>query len=225
MSPFSLDTFHERYQTDTKDLRISSQRFQFFVPQSIDPFVDPKDILSDFPLWAKIWEAAIVLADHLAAMSPDPEKRFLDIGGGMGLVAIVAACFGHRLTMMEYNADAVRFARANAEANPCTGRGEITIAQLDWRQPALKQAFDYIVGSEVVYNEQDYDPLLRLFTTCLRPGGTIILAERLRKTSIEFFRQMSARFDITARKKVLRPEGEEVRVILATMTLKVPEVG
>ena len=217
MTAFSLEAFYERYPTQTKDLGIGGQPFKFLVPKSIDSFIDQKDLLTDFPLWSKIWEASMILADHLAAMPPDPQKRILEIGGGVGLVGIVAACFGHRVTIMEHNPDAVRFARANAEVNRCSNGEGPLVTQVDWRQPALKRAFDYIVGSEVIYNEKDYTPLRRLFTTCLVPGGTVILAERARKTSIAFFQQMSSAFEITARKKVLRLEGEEVRVILAAM--------
>ncbi len=220
MSVFSLEAFRQQFPTETKDMSIGNRRFQFMVPKSIDPFIDPEDLFADFPLWSKIWEASIILADHLAGMPPDPEKRFLEIGGGMGLVGVVAACFGHRVTMMEHNPDAVQFARANAEVNRRTDDQDFNIVQLNWHQPALNRVFDYIVGSEVVYNEENYAPLQHLFSTCLIPGGTVILAERARNTSIEFFRQMSSLFDITARKKILRLEGKEVRVILATMTFK-----
>ncbi|MFP4085957.1 MAG: class I SAM-dependent methyltransferase [Desulfobacteraceae bacterium] len=212
-----MTAFYERYPTQTKNLAIGGQPFKFLVPKSIDSFIHQEDLLTDFPLWSKIWEASMILADHLAAMPPDPQKRILEIGGGVGLVGIVAACFGHRVTIMEQNPDAVRFARANAEVNRCSNGEGPLVTQVDWRQPALKRAFDYIVGSEVIYNEKVYTPLRRLFTTCLVPGGTVILAERAKKTSIAFFQQMSSVFEITARKKVLRLEGEEVRVILAGM--------
>jgi len=223
MPPFSLEAFHERYDTDTRDLSVRNRHFKFFVPKSIDPFIDPDDIFHDFPLWSKIWDASIVLADHLAGVAPNPEKHLLEIGGGMGLVGIVAAGFGHSVTLTEHNADALNFARANAAINPCRNGGDLEIIELDWNRPTLYGAFDHIVGSEVIYNEKDYDPLLNLFRTYLGPEGSVILAERARKTSIEFFRRMSALFDITARKKILRVEGEEIPLILADMAFKPQE--
>ncbi len=223
MIPFSLDDFHQKYDTDVKDLSIRNRSFEILVPKSIDAFIDLKDILHDFPLWSKIWDASIVLADHLAALPPNPEKHFLEIGCGMGLVGVVAACFGHRVTLTEQNADALNFARANAALNACENGGDLNIVELDWNRPTLYGSFDHVIGSEVIYKERDYDPLLNLFRSYLSPGGTIILAERARKTSIEFFRQMSALFDITARKKILRLDGEAVPLILADMAFKPEE--
>ncbi len=220
---FSLESFHRQYETDIADLVIRDRRFRFFVPKSLDKFVDQGDIFHDFPLWAKIWEASIVLSDHLAAMPVDPEKRFLEIGCGMGVVGIVAAAFGHRVTMTEYNPDALNFARANARANLSSENGDLDIAELDWSRPRLEGLFDTILGSEVIYKETDYQSILKLFKTYLRPSGEIVLAEGVRKTSIEFFKQVSGRFDISAQKKTLRSKGEAFPVILAKMRFKVPE--
>jgi predicted nicotinamide N-methyase len=221
---FSLESFHRQYETDTADLVIRDRRFRFFVPKSLDRFVDQGDVFHDFPLWVKIWEASIVLADHLAGMPVNPERRFLEIGCGVGVVGIVAAAFGHRITMTEYNSDALDFARANVHTNlSADNAAGIEIARLDWNRPRLEGRFDAIVGSEVIYKETDFQAILKLFETCLRPSGGIVLAEGVRKTSLEFFRQVSGRFDISARKKTLRSKGEVFPVILAKMRLKVSE--
>ena len=215
----SLESFHKEYETDTADLVVKGRRFTFLVPKSIDRFVDPGDVFHDFPLWSKIWEASIVLSEYLAGISVEPEKRFLEIGCGMGLVGIIASAFGHRVTMTEYNPDALNYARANAVTNPLAD-SNLEIIELDWNRPRLEGLFDHIVGSEVIYNERDYEPILKLFRAYLKPGGEIILAEGLRKTSIEFFRQMGQFFDIKAQKKVLRSKKGETRVILCRMKFK-----
>ncbi|MCD6298059.1 MAG: methyltransferase domain-containing protein [Deltaproteobacteria bacterium] len=217
---FSLESFHKEYEADTTDLSIRERRFSLFVPRSIDRFVDTEDVFHDFPLWSKIWEASIVLSEYLAGIPVEPEKRFLEIGGGMGLVGIIASAFGHRVTMTEYNPDALNYARANAETNAPSAGSNLEIIELDWNKPRLEGLFDYIVGSEVVYKEKDFKPILRLFKRYLKPEGEIILAEGVRKTSMEFFRQMGELFEIKAQKKVLRSEEEETRVILCRMQFK-----
>ncbi len=217
---FSLESFHKRYETDTTDLLIRGRHFSFLVPKSLDRFLDPADVFHNFPLWSKIWEASVILSDHLARMKVDPEKRFLEIGCGLGLVGIVASSFGHRVTMTEYNSDALNFARANAETNPPHANSNLEIMQLDWNAQQLEGLFDYIVGSEVIYNEKDYQPILGLFNTYLKPGGEVILSEGIRKTSIEFFKQMEDSFEIRARKKVLRSKDKEIKVILCKMKPK-----
>jgi 2-polyprenyl-3-methyl-5-hydroxy-6-metoxy-1,4-benzoquinol methylase len=217
---FSLETFHQRYETDTSDLVIRNRHFQFFVPRRLDDFLDPVDIFRDFPLWSKIWEASLVLADHLAQTPPDPEKRFLEIGCGLGLAGIVAASFGHRVTATEYNTHALDFVRANARANLPSSAGNLEILALDWNKPRLEGSFDCILGSEVIYHKKDFEPILKLLRTYLRPEGHIILAAAIRKTSVEFFRQMARVFHMTARKKVLRSDGNEARFILCTLRFK-----
>lgn len=217
---FSLESFRQEYETDTSDLAIKDRHFRFFVPKSLDKFLDPGDLFHDFPLWSKIWEASIILSDYLAGIPVDSEKRFLEIGCGTGVVGVVASSFGHRVTMTEYNPDALNFARANARANLTARDPGLEIIELDWSKPRLEGLFDYIIGSEVIYKEKDYQPILKLLKTYLRPSGEIILAEGVRKTSMEFFRQMSELFDITAQKKILRSREEEVRVILARMKSK-----
>ena len=217
---FSLESFHQEYETDTSDLKIRDRHFRFFAPKSLDKFIDPGDIFRDFPLWSKIWEAAIILSEYLSGMPVDSEKRFLEIGCGIGVVGVVASAFGHRVIMTEYNPDALNFARANALANLSAYDTGLEITELDWGNPRVKGLFDYIIGSEVIYKKEDFQPILKLIKTYLKPAGEIILAEGVRKTSMEFFKQMSGLFDITAKKKILRSREEKIHVILARMKYK-----
>lgn len=215
---FSLEAFHSEYRTTTSNITVRGRNFGFFVPETLDQFLDPEDVFHNFPLWSKIWEAAIVLADYLAGVHVDSEKRFLEIGSGLGVAGIVASFFGHHVTMTEYNTDALNFARANALNNMPLPHSNLDISALDWHRPQLDGLFDYIIGSEVIYKEMDYQPILKLFKTYLEPDGEIILVERARKTSLTFFKQMGEIFKIKAQKKILRSEGNEIRVILCRMS-------
>jgi len=217
-----MSAFHQQYETDVSSLSIGGRRFKFFVPKSLDPFLDKEDVFSEFPLWSKIWEASIVLANHVENTPVDPRKHLLEIGCGIGLVGIVAAGYGHRVTMTEYNRDALNFARANARVNHTSEASELGIVELDWTKPGLEGRFDTILGSEVIYKEEYFEPLLGLFRRYLKPGGEIILAEGLRKTTVAFFERMSTICDVKAQKKMLRSKGEEKRIILASMRFKNP---
>ncbi|MFC1883655.1 methyltransferase [Thermodesulfobacteriota bacterium] len=215
---FSMEDFQKKYQAEIVDLSIKARPFKFFVPKSLDGFVDPDDVFDNFPLWAKIWEASIVLAEHLAGIPPEPGKTYLEIGCGVGVVGVVASAFGHKFVSTEFNPDAIAFCRANSELNYSPDHKGPEIEKLDWNNPAtVKGPFDTIVGSEVIYNEKDFEPIFGLFKTFLKPTGEIILAERVRKTSIEFFQRMGAHFKVTGRKKVLRSKDKEVRVLLCSM--------
>lgn len=220
MTQFSIETFLKAYETDTVETVIGGRRFSFYTPRSIERFIDPKDALHDFPLWSKVWEASLVLADELAQTTPSPNRKILEIGCGLGVAGIVAAAFGHDVTLTEHNAHALEFARANAHTNLAAQGTEPRVLRLDWNRPELEGLFDLILGSEVVYSERDYDPLLGLFKRHLQSGGTILLAEGVRRTSLEFFRRMQEHYHISARKKVMRFHHREVPVILASMAPK-----
>ena len=214
---FSMESFYKAYKTDTTDLVINGRKFQILLPQDIAGFIDPQDVFHEFPLWAKIWQASWVLAGYLAEMPVQADKNILEIGSGVGLVSIAAAAFGHNITMTESNRDALRFARANAFINGCP---QLPILELDWNRPHLPCLFDYIVASEVTYKKQDLQPLVRLFKSCLKPDGEVILAGEMRRVSKDFYQFMETEFDIRVLKKILRSATEQIAVFLFRMTRK-----
>ena len=201
-------------ETEEKSIKIRRRHFTLLAPKSIEEYINSKDPLQDFPLWAKAWEASWVLADFLGGLPTEPGKRFLEIGCGLGLVGVVAASFGHKIVMTEHNPDAIQFARANAELNHCS---DVEVIDLDWNSPSLYGQFDYVVGSEVVYHDQDFEPLRNLFERFLKPEGEVILCEGIRKTSLDFFKEMQRHFDLKAQQKSIRSPEKTVLVILCRM--------
>jgi 16S rRNA G1207 methylase RsmC len=147
-------------------------------------------------------------------MPVEPDKRFLEIGAGVGLVSIVAASFGHQITMTEYNPHALTFAHANAHLNNCP---DLSIRKLDWHRPQLSGKFDTIVASEITYKLQDFVPLIQLFRSYLQPGGEIILTSEMRKTGKDLFNLLKTDFDIKVEKKSLRSETGATRIVLFKM--------
>ena len=214
---FSIEDFYKEYETETTEVVINNKKFSLLLPRYLYPFINPIDLFHDFPLWAKIWKASWVLSGYLAGMPVDDDKRILEIGGGIGLVSIVAAAFGHQITMTEYNPDALNFARANAHRNNCP---ELPILKLDWHHSGLSEQFDSIVASEVTYKEEDFSPLIRLFRSNLKPGGEIILASEIRKSGKDLFKFFQSDFDIKVIKKKLRSETACIPVILMKMRPK-----
>lgn len=204
-------------ETEEKTVGIRGRKFTLLTPKSIDQYIDPVNPVQDFPLWAKVWEASWVLADYLAGLPVDPGKRFLEIGCGLGLVGIVAASFGHKVLMTEHNPEALEFARANAEKNQCP---DVETLDLDWNSPPIYGRFDWIVGSEVVYHERDFEPLRKLFERLLKPEGEVILCEGIRRTSLEFFKEMQKHFELKAQQKSVRSPEKTIPVILCRMKRK-----
>ena len=214
---FSIETFHQTYKTESSPATINGKTITILRPVSIDQFVDNGDIMNNFPLWSKLWESAWVLANHLSSLPVEPQKTILEIGCGLGLVGIAAAMAGHRVTMSEYNADALNFARANAAIN---GLPEIAIEHLDWRDPQLTGRFDTIVGSDTVYDAESIGILEALFDRYLLPGGTVILADRVRRTSVFFWERMQKKYDVRAKRHVIHSDDDEIHVVLFRLERK-----
>jgi predicted nicotinamide N-methyase len=214
---FSLEAFHKAYDTDTIELVIRGRKFQMLLPKDLTGFINPDDVFHEFPLWAKIWRASWVLADFLAEMPVSAGKNFLEIGSGAGLVSIVAAQFGHNITMTEFNPEALQFAHANAVINGCP---QLPIRELDWNRPQLAETFDYIVASEVTYKKEHVASLIKLFKTYLKPDGTVYLTGEMRRVSRDFYKQLETAFHIRVQKKILRTAGEETVIFLFRMTRK-----
>ena len=213
---FSLESFHEKYETEATEVAVKGRNFQILLPKFLTEFIDPQDVFHEFPLWAKIWPASWVLADYLARMPADEHKQMLELGAGVGLVSIAAASFGHRITMSEHNPDALQFARANARINNCP---QLAVIDLDWLRPQLPGRFDYIMASEVTYKRADCQPLLELFKSCLKSDGEVILAGEMRKSSMDFYKELESWFNIRVQKKTLRSENDKVNIYLFRMTL------
>ncbi len=209
----SLEEFLRKYRVDKEELIIGGKKFCFYVPSDISEFIDKEDPLSGFPLWARIWEGAIVLSEYILNMNI-PKSSFLEIGAGIGVSGIVAASAGHNVTITDYSKDALCFAYANALKN-LKKTENVKVMLLDWRDPKIEERYDYIIGSEVVYKEEDFDPLMELFKKALRKGGTIIISETIRKSSLKFLEVLSKYYSVKARIRRLRSEKEETSVILA----------
>jgi 16S rRNA G1207 methylase RsmC len=214
---FSLESFCKKHKTDTTEVAISGRKYKILLPA--DPFklIDRSDVFHEFPMWAKIWRASWVLASSLAEMPVDPSKKFMEIGAGVGLVSIAAACCGHRITMSERNTDALQFARANAVINGCP---HLTILELDWNHPQLTDRFDYIVASEVTYKKDNLQALLALFQRYLRPGGEVIIAGEMRRQSKDLYKRLKTIFSIRVQKIILRSDYEAISIFLFRMTLR-----
>jgi predicted nicotinamide N-methyase len=183
---FSLDIFKSKYDVETHDLMIRGRKFYYFLPRNIEPFIDINFPMNDFPLWAKIWPSSMVLADYIAAQPVDPEKQILEIGAGIGIAGIAASAFGHNITITEYNSDAIEFARANAYINGCS---MIPIISMNWNKPQIQIQYDQIIGSEVIFREEDFAPIQNLFQSVLKPDGEIILVSEIRKPVMNFIKK------------------------------------
>ncbi len=212
---FSNQAFVEKYNPEIHEFKVGGRVFQYYLPKSIDRFIDFENPMKSFPLWAKVWPSSMVLADYLVSEPVNGERKTLEIGSGIGIVGIAASAFGHDVVVSEYNADALEFAKANARINGCA---DTSVISLDWNSPGSAGRFDRIVGSEVVFRKEDIFPLKNLFQSVLKPGGEVLLVSEIRRPLIEFVRNTNDLFDIKAQQRTLRAETEEIKIVFCRMT-------
>lgn len=213
--PFSLKQFQRDHDTERLPVKIGQMELRFFKPRSIDQYIDAKDVMQGFPMWSKLWDAAVVLMQHLVDLPVDRKRSILELGSGLGVAGITAAAAGHNVTLTENDPNALMFLQANVAQNRCD---RAKVCRLDWYQPDLEGKFDLIVGSDLVYQASAVDALGAIFERYLTPRGRVMLAESVRATGALFFERMATRFDIQTHKHSLRSNGESQTVVLFEMT-------
>ena len=212
---FDIESFHRKYRSEHRDLIINDRNFDFLVPDNIDSYIDWENPVAGFPLWAKIWEPSLILAQYMANIPASKVNHILEIGSGIGLVGVVAASFGQDITMSEYDLNALDFITANAHINHCP---DVKICRLDWHRPEIDGRFDTIIGSEVMFKEQDFRPLLNLFRKYLRPRGRIILASGVRRGTVALLHKFDPHYHARIKKYTIRSDGTSLAAILCELT-------
>lgn len=172
------------FKTDEHKIDIGQQSFTVLSVTNFDELYDQliskgmqhEDVADErIPYWAELWPSAVGLSTHLAANRHLVDgKTVLEIGGGLGLPALVAASQGGKVTSTDYLQDAVDFARKNALLN---GISNIHFETFDWRKAEGHERFDVLLASDVAYERSQFEHLEMAFTHLLKPGGLILLSE------------------------------------------------
>jgi predicted nicotinamide N-methyase len=129
----------------------------------------------DAPVWMITWPAALGLAEYLVLNEGVDGKRVLELGCGTAAPGIALERAGARVVCTDYDPLALAMARYNAGINGCVA---LETHLLDWYCPDLPESFDLLVGSEIVYFEKSFSPLLSVMSRYTTPGGRIILSDQ-----------------------------------------------
>jgi predicted nicotinamide N-methyase len=149
-----------------------------------------EDAVPDPPYWAHLWIGARALARDLAESADLAGRRVLDLGCGLGLPGLVAAARGASVVFADYEPAALEFVRASAARN---GFRAVRCVAIDFTRESLDDSFDVILGAEVVYDPQSYQPLCEFLDRHLDAGGTIRLTDAFRSDAERFFAALRAR--------------------------------
>jgi len=218
-----VKAFGERYELDLMPIAIGGKRLELYGVSNWDVFVERlgregEAYIKEFPFWVKVWEASIVLTDHLAGMGLGEKKDVLEIGAGMGVTGLFLAAMGHNVTITDYEESALTLLQMNIEHNELPN---VRVEKLDWNNPDLTGRYDIICGSELIYNETFIKPLMTLFKEYLRPGGSVFLAHDIRRRClVQFVGMVPGHFEMKNVIKAMKGEDGIHRVVVHTLGLK-----
>ena len=178
------------------------------------------------PYWALVWPSGLALAERLLA-NPGAlaGKRTLELGCGLGTTATAALAGDARLWVADCFAETLLFCRYNTLRN--AGAQPRTLL-LNWRTVEGRAAclavapFDALLAADILYEQDDLEPLLSLAPGLLAPGGAFWLAEPGRRVSRAFVAEARARGwrdESTAYERVWPTEDKPVRVVVHRYTL------
>ena len=179
----------QRYPTletvlDVQGLQVYMKRIADFeaLLDSLNPITFAED--ERLPYWAELWPAAVAMAHYMTQRLPLAGQHVLELGCGLGLVGIVAALQGARVLSTDYEAAALAFAQHNARRNGCQ---RVRFQLMDWRYPTLRQRYDYVLASDIIYEARNFGPLVALLRRYLARGGTAVFSEPGRVNAVPFF--------------------------------------
>lgn len=184
-----------------------------FLLKGKDPFAD----VASFPFWSRLWEAAMVLADFLAGQDL-AGKRLLELGAGLGAPGLIAAVGGAEVVLSDYESHVLDFERISGAAN---GFANVQTRMIDWHKPPKLDPFELIVGAEILFREEFFAPLLKVFKQYLAPGGEIYLAHEASRKSLPAFLKLAERdYDIAISQRRFHKDDGELLIVLARLTAK-----
>ena len=161
----------------------------------LERMIDTEELLrnssgTEPPYWALVWIGARAIAAQMLDSPPPTATRVLDLGCGLGLSGIAAGLDGAHVTFADSVAEALEFAEAGALHH---GLDHFETRQLDFTKDALGRTFDLILAADIVYQPEDYTPLVDFLDAHLARPGVLLLSESLRADAKQVVRALEAR--------------------------------
>jgi len=175
------------HRIGTTDLRLAEVERPDDMVRAVYP--DAVTEHGDAPVWMITWPAALALAEWVSDPAVVAGRRVLELGCGTAAAGIAAERAGARVLVTDYDPLALRMAAHNAGLNGCRA---LETGRLDWYRPELRERFDLVLGSEIVYFEKSFGPLLSVLLRAAAPGAPILLSDQERP-------QMALFLDLCAR--------------------------
>ena len=206
--PLDEDALRRRFRVVATQVSLGPESVDLLRPESSDALITEEDYVRDerLPYWADLWPSSFVLARHLAAQE-GRGRRLLELGCGVGLVAVAASRAGFEVTATDYYEDALEFASVNVTRN---GSPAPSVRMIDWRAlPGDLGTFDMVVASDVLYEVRYPGLIAAVLAHTLTPRGEGLIADPGRVAAPELPGECETHgLVVTGRVSVPYDEGE-----------------
>lgn len=172
-----LETFKDLDQT-IDDLCAS-------LPQ--DSKIDPlsEDLC---PYFGVVWPSAIALSKELLRLEKVlQDKTLLELGCGLAIPSFVASTLKAKVLATDFHQDVEPFLKANQKLNQIS----FNYQKLNWNQDDLGQKFDFVIGSDILYESRHPQAVAKALIKFVKPQGEIILADPGRSYLQQFVTSMN----------------------------------
>jgi predicted nicotinamide N-methyase len=176
--------------TQVETFDVAGLTIQIVTVRDLEQHVDRDRLLHDEsvvpPYWALVWGGARVVADHLVTSVACAGRTVLDVGCGLGLVSLVAAARGARVTAIDREPAPIEFVRASAALN----RLSVEALTGDVTMPMARR-FDLVIAADLLYERSEFERLASALAALVAPGGTLLVADPQRVDTSGFHRALA----------------------------------
>lgn len=167
---------------------------------------------------AVVWDAAVVMCMYLELGLVEMKgKKVIELGAGTGLVGIVTALLGAKVTITD-QLSALDSLSTNVKSNlPPPTLESATVSELTWgehldRYPA--GGFDLVLGADIVYLEETFIPLLKTMEYLCSDSTLVLLSCKIRyERDNAFLNMLKQRFRV---EEAYYDQGRDIHIFKAT---------
>ncbi len=176
-------------QLSKRTLNIVGQNITFELPASQDQLLEvaiesETSGASDFdPYWGSLWETSPKMAAMILQHPWPTRLKMLELGCGIGVTGIAALFAGHEVTFSDHATAAVGLALHNAGLN---GFPDATGKVFDWQRSPKSFEYDFVFGSDVLYDTAHHQSLLNTIQQMLKDDGIAWIGEGGRANADRF---------------------------------------
>lgn len=189
------------YELKIEVERIGTQTLQIACLKDLNQTIDevfkllenegnPQALEELCPYFGVIWPSARGLSDYLVEqpLVAISQKSVLELGCGLALPSMVMARLGAEVMATDFHPEVPRFLNRNKEMNQLKN---LSYQAVNWEKesPDLGK-FDWVIGSDVLYERRYSQSLPPVLIKQVRPGGTIVIADPGRPYLQDFVDEM-----------------------------------